>query len=298
MGLPIDPRDLLRSAKRLSEDRDAALTFEVLVEGDAPDALLDALQAALVPRTAKARVAVAALGDAKPAAPAPDALVLVLGSGAAAAVSAADDARRRGVPVAVVALREDAEALAASLGEPIEDVIACDSADRAVELLARWFVDRVPEKRLAVAHNFTFVRRAVAGTFVRATAWQNGAIGAVAIIPGADLPLMTANQAKMLLQIAAAYGQPLSAERVRELAVVVGGGFTLRAVARQFVGLVPGFGWAVKGGIGYAGTVAMGEAAIAYFEQGADLRAVTRRVLKVRAKAIGDGISDDGPSAG
>ena len=39
----------------------------------------------------------------------------------------------------------------------------------------------------------------------------------VVFIPGADMPIMTLNQAKMLLQIAAAYGQPLSAERIKEL---------------------------------------------------------------------------------
>ncbi|HZL05295.1 MAG TPA: hypothetical protein VFE45_07730, partial [Coriobacteriia bacterium] len=44
-----------------------------------------------------------------------------------------------------------------------------------------------------------------------------------------------------------------------------------RTVARQAIGIVPVLGWAIKGGMGYGGTVAMGKAAIAYFEQGADL---------------------------
>ena len=40
------------------------------------------------------------------------------------------------------------------------------------------------------------------------------------------------------------------------------------ATLRQLVGLVPGFGWAVKGGIAYAATRAVGEAAAAYFAAG------------------------------
>ena len=42
---------------------------------------------------------------------------------------------------------------------------------------------------------------------------------------------------------------------------MVAAGLGFRTVARQLVGLVPGFGWAVKGGIAYAATRAVGEAA-------------------------------------
>jgi len=89
----------------------------------------------------------------------------------------------------------------------------------------------------------------------------------VAIIPGADMPIMTLNQAKMLLQIAAAYDKALGKERLKELAAIVGGGFAFRAIARQLVALAPGWGWIIKGGIGFTGTASMGYAAIAYFEQ-------------------------------
>jgi uncharacterized protein (DUF697 family) len=115
------------------------------------------------------------------------------------------------------------------------------------------------------------MRRAVAREAVKATAWQNAAIGGLSIIPGTDMPIMTLNQGKMLLQIAAAYGQQMGAERIKELAAVVGGGFVFRAFARQALTLVPGFGWAVKAAIAYSGTIAMGNAAVAYFERGADV---------------------------
>jgi uncharacterized protein (DUF697 family) len=144
----------------------------------------------------------------------------------------------------------------------------------------------VSGKRLALAANFTFIRRAVAEESIKSTAFQNGVIGFVVVIPGADMPLMTANQAKMILQIAAAYGQPLGPERIKELAVVVGGGFTLRAVARQLLVVVPGFGWALKAAIGYSGTLAMGYAALEYFEEGGEFSGVMERVKAARDQAI------------
>ena len=49
---------------------------------------------------------------------------------------------------------------------------------------------------------------------------------------------------------------------------VVAAGLGFRTVARQLIGIVPGFGWAVKGGIAYAATRAVGEAAAAYFAAG------------------------------
>ena len=97
---------------------------------------------------------------------------------------------------------------------------------------------------------------------------------------------MTLNQAKMVLQIAAAYGQPLTVERARELAAVVGGGFACRAAARQLVGVVPALGWAIKAGIGYAGTAAMGRAAIEYFEHGGSVAGIAAVVAEARDAAM------------
>ena len=120
---------------------------------------------------------------------------------------------------------------------------------------------------------------------VRSTAFQNAGIGLVVFIPGADFPIMTLNQTKMVIQIAAAYGQPLSANRVKELAAVVGGGLACRTVARQVAGLVPAVGWAVKAGVGYAGTWAMGMAAAEYFEHGGNMAGVGAVVDEARAAA-------------
>ena len=164
---------------------------------------------------------------------------------------------------------------------PIDDAAAA-ALDRR---MGEWVVAACREKRLALALSFPFVRRPLSLEAVSATSLQNAGIGLVLFIPGADMPLMTLNQAKMLLQIAAAYGEPMSAARVKELAAIVAGGFACRSVARQVAGVVPGVGWAVKAGVGYAGTKAMGLAAVEYFERGGNIAGLAGVVSTATAKA-------------
>ena len=110
-------------------------------------------------------------------------------------------------------------------------------------------------------------RRAVCGEVIKNNARQNAFIGALPI-PGADMPVMTANQGRMVLNIAAIYGEELSMDRARELIGVLAAGFGFRALGRQVVKLIPVGGWAVAAVIGYAGTLAMGRATVLYFERG------------------------------
>lgn len=300
MPLPVDVKDLLRSGTRLMEERERPVRVAVFVEVDADDALISAVQAALRPRTAAAslQVELAEPGAQVVLTPATDVVVALAGAGGLALRQALDAPRRAQVPVVTVALGDEgvADALADALVQPTADLLVAPEAPEAVERLGAWLADALGSKRLALAHNFTFMRRAVATDAVKTTAWQNGLIGAVALIPGADMPIMTANQAKMLLQIAAAYGEPLGVDRIKELAAVVGGGFLLRALARQALTVVPVLGWAIKGGIGYTGTVAMGRAAIGYFEDGADLTQVTARLKEIRDRAAAR-IPRRGPAA-
>lgn len=278
MALPIDLKDLVRSGTRLREDREKPVHLVVAIEPDAPDALIEALRTHLRPVTVGARVTVEVVEDrAVHPLQGADALIAAAGGGSAPLRQALDAAGLARIPRVVVALGGGGtvDMLADALGQPLADLLVGQDAEDVVgDRLARWLADEVSSKRIALAHNFAFMRRAVAEEAVRVTAWQNALVGTVAVIPGADMPLMTVNQAKMLLQIAAAYGEPLGAERLKDLAAVVGAGFAFRTVARQAIGLVPVLGWAIKGGFGYGGTVAMGKAAIAYFEQGADLTQV------------------------
>ena len=137
-----------------------------------------------------------------------------------------------------------------------------------VEGIIERIAARVGDKSYALAAKLPRIRKAVCEEIVRTFSKQNGILGAAIFIPGADLPALTLNQMRMVFRIAGAYGADIDGERAVELLGVLGAGLGFRAVAREVVGVVPRFGWALKGAIAYAGTRALGEAAIRYFEAG------------------------------
>ena len=291
MALPVDIREITNASKRAREEREKPVRIAVFVDPDAPDVLIETVRDRFRPQSAGARlhIAMAEPGLILTLAPDADAVIALVGSGTPAMASSLAAAREDYVPTALLALGRERDSLARQLDHPVLDTLVDDDAVHLVEArLGDWLADRLSSKRLALASNFAFMRKAVAEESVKATSFQNAVIGVVAIIPGADMPIMTANQAKMLLQIAAAYGQPLGAERIKELAVLVGGGLALRTVARELLAFLPGIGWALKGGIAYAGTLAMGTAAIAYFESGADAGEVLRHATAARDHAMAE----------
>ena len=138
----------------------------------------------------------------------------------------------------------------------------------ATEGLAPRIVKALDEDYLVpLAKAYPALRRAACERIIRKNARENAVIGLLPI-PGADMPVMTANQARMVLHLAAAYGEELSLQRARELLGVLAAGFGLRALTRQVVKVVPVGGWAAAAAIGYAGTVAMGRSTVLYFERG------------------------------
>jgi uncharacterized protein (DUF697 family) len=289
MKLPVDIREISSASKRAREEREKPLRIAVFIDPDAPDVLVEAVRERFRPQTAGARLhlAVAEEGVMFTLAPDADAVIALVGAGTPSMKASLAAAREQYVPTAVLALESGRDAVSARLEHPVLDTIAGVNADELIDgKLGDWLADRLSGKRLALACNFTFMRKPVAEESVKATAFQNAVIGVVAIIPGADMPIMIANESKMFLQIAAAYGQPLGAERIKELAAVVGGGLALRTIARELLAFVPGVGWALKGGIAYAGTLAMGMAAIAYFERGFDAGEVMRQATAARDRAI------------
>lgn len=287
MGLPLDIRDLMKSGSSLRKEREQNIRIAVFIDAEAPDVLVSALKHALHPQmsTARLHVEAAVPGDVLVVDDSADVVIAVAGPTDTLEPSIAR-ARENYVPTVAIVLGEPRDSAARRLAHPLLDTLSSEDAEDAVKDLGRWLADRLASKRLALAANFAFMRKAVAEESIKSTAFQNAVIGGVTIIPGADMPLMTANQAKMVLQIAAAYGEPLGAERVRELAVVVGSGYALRTAARQIVTLIPGFGWALKAGIGYSGTLAMGYAAIDFFEHGGDVRGLPERLKQARDRAI------------
>lgn len=163
------------------------------------------------------------------------------------------------------------------LGEPVGIDFGADAAsDQFFEAL----IGRLPEKKLALCANFEGARTHAAKEVINHTAWQNALIAGVVIIPGADMPILTGNQVKMVLELAAIYGKEMTLARAKELIAVVGAGYTLRTVARELLDLIPGPGWPMKAAIAYGGTVAMGKAAQQYMLRGDEWTASAREKLK------------------
>lgn len=287
MGLPLDIRDLVTSGSKLRAEREKPVRIAVLIDVEAPEPVVEALKEALRPQMSSAALHVDVVLPGDSAAVDSSADVLVAAAGSQDTLEPSLTAARGAfIPCVVIGVGDDRAELARRVGHPLLDTLVEADTAELVESLGKWLGDRVSGKRLALAANFPFVRRAVAEESVRNTAFQNAVIGGVVVIPGADMPLMTANQAKMILQIAAAYGEPLGAERIKELAAVVGGAFVFRTIARQALAFVPGLGWAIKAGIGYSGTIAMGYAAVEYFEQGGDVAGLAEKIKQTRDKVI------------
>ena len=296
MNSPVDIKAVLDAMSDAEEARSIPIRVHVYLDETAPADVANIAMAAT--RTSAANATV--LYDVYPPQHAiPDAsadlAILVAGEDGRTG-KLYNDLQGMGVPTLVFAVNREAVCASAKAARtPLspEDVIAPTSSQVALALadrtgdspimldsndaramfdqFGRWIVDVFKDKRLAFAHAFALVRKPLALESVNETAVQNAGIGVVAIIPGADMPLMTLNQVKMLLEMAAAYGEELSLGRIKEILAIVGGAFACRSVARQAIGVVPGIGWVVKGGIGYVGTVAMGRALIEYFEKGTDV---------------------------
>jgi uncharacterized protein (DUF697 family) len=149
-----------------------------------------------------------------------------------------------------------------------------------IETIARRLAAVLGEAGTPLAARLPVLRRPVAEQLISSFSRQNGIIGAAVFVPGADLPVLTLNQIRLVLRIADAYGFEIDRERIPELLGVIGGSLGLRALARQALSFVPVAGWAVKGAIAYGGTRALGEAAIRYFER----RTPVRRIAGERSR--------------
>jgi len=167
---------------------------------------------------------------------------------------------RAGLPIVAVSedeslpyvLETDIVRVPAGQGFPIErisEAIAGKLGDGATDLAARLPV----------------LRDAVCRELIASSAKRNALIAAAVFVPGVDMPLLTLNQARLVLRIGLAYGEEVDQQRFAELLGVVGLGFGFRAAARELLDVVPVAGWALKGAVAYAGTRAVGEAAVRYF---------------------------------
>lgn len=301
MKLPVDIKAIVDEATNIDEALATPIALSVYIDEDAPADLVAHVRGCFASTAATVRMTLSycnVFGSDPIPNPTDDMAVIVGGVTEKVGVWAAH-IRAVGVPVMIVTtMPRIVEGLAQAEGHAIPDgdlvypeidgatiadepyVLNDQVAEALDERMGRWIVAACNSKRLAFAIALPFVRRPLANDAVFTTAMQNAAIGLVPFVPGADLPLMTLNQAKMVLQIAAAYGQPMGRERIKEMVAVVGGAFVFRTLARELIEFVPVLGIVIRPGIGYAGTTAIGFAVIEYFEGGENLTGVANALTK------------------
>ena len=107
-----------------------------------------------------------------------------------------------------------------------------------LESIAERAADRAGDSSHHLAARVPVLREAVVQEIIKRFALQNGVLGVAIFIPGADFPVLTLNQIRMVLRIASAHGERLDRERAFEVLSVIAAVLGFRTVARQFVGLL------------------------------------------------------------
>lgn len=172
-------------------------------------------------------------------------------------------ANRAGVPV--VAVQTGTEVFDVPYVLPTAVVMCPPGAGFPVEKIARALAARLGDAGLALAARAPWLREAVCEALIERFSRRNAVAAAAIFIPGANFPVLTLNQIRLVLRLAAAYGVELDQSRAPEVLATVGVGLGFRTVARRLLTAVPVTGWFVRGSVAYAGTRAVGEAAVRYF---------------------------------
>jgi uncharacterized protein (DUF697 family) len=167
------------------------------------------------------------------------------------------------------------------LGTTVIPISAKTGAGVAERLIPA-IVESHPWMAVALGRALPAYRRQLSRGIIGSAAVLNGIIAAEPI-PGLDIPLLMASQVRLVLRIAAIYGESLSVRHARELLTTIAGSVALRYLAAQLGKLVPVLGWLVGAAVTGLGTAAIGRVAVAYFESG---KRLTPRQLRQRYKRL------------
>ncbi len=141
-----------------------------------------------------------------------------------------------------------------------------------IEELVRYLIDRLPdESKLSMAQAARLKR--MQAEIARERIVQPAALAAAGIgatpIPVADALPLTGLQLGMIVAVGYVGGYRLTKETAADFLTAMGANVAVaigaREVARALLKFVPVAGWAISSGVAYAATMAIGEAAIAYF---------------------------------
>jgi len=179
---------------------------------------------------------------------------------------------------------EGADQIATEIAVALDAVgvipISATKGTNIAEELVPALIEASPEAALVIGRELPAFRREAAQRIIRNATLVSLAAG-LEPIPLIDIPILLGTQIRLVLRMAALYGEPMNsadtARHARELVVTMAGGLGLRLLAEQAAKAVPFGGDLIAGLIAAAATWSIGEVALEYYESGKKLSAGTVR---------------------
>ncbi len=153
--------------------------------------------------------------------------------------------------------------------------ISARTGENVAEELIPSMIEASPEAALVIGRELPVYRRVAAQRIIRNATLMSLAAG-LEPIPLVDIPIILGTQMRLVLRIAALYGESMEStaatKHARELLLTLVGGAGMRYVAEQAAKFVPIGGDFVAGAIAGAGTWAIGQVALEYYDSGKHLQ--------------------------
>jgi small GTP-binding protein len=162
---------------------------------------------------------------------------------------------------------------------PISARLGTGIADQLIPAV----IDSHPRMAVTVGRALPRYRKLAAGRIIRESSALAVVIGAEPI-PGLSLPFLIAVQVRMLLRLAAIFGETMSVARARELVSAIAGGVAIRYAAQELAKFLPGLGSVAAAVASGTGTMALGQAAVVFFVNSQKLTAEELRSLYKRIR--------------
>src|SRR5947208_9929195 len=132
-------------------------------------------------------------------------------------------------------------------------------------------IDASPEAALVIGHELPAYRRSAGQRIIRNATLVSLAAG-IEPIPLIDIPILLGAQIRLVLRMAALYGEPIDSTNAmlhaRALIATMAGGLGFRFLAEQAAKAVPFGGDFVAGAIAGAATWSLGQVALEYYDSG------------------------------
>ena len=178
--------------------------------------------------------------------------------------------------------------LATEVGDALGEVYVIPISARTGENIAEELIPEIikasPDAALVIGRELPAFRHEAAQRIIRNATLISWVVG-MEPIPLVDIPILLGTQIRLVLRIAALYGEPLDSadlkKHAREMLVTMAGGLVMRYLAEEAAKIVPYGGDAIAGIIAGAGTWAIGQVALEYYE--GDKQINTRRLRQLYA---------------